>query len=81
MASRCDEEWLGSWKNVPVYVIQATAYELFPFAKTEKTVSKLVNKDVKVKFIKVENTSYAESRKFIVPLQYSYKWLSELNLQ
>ncbi len=81
MASRCEEEWLKNWKNLPVYVIHATGDELFPFADTENMVNELAAKNVRVKLIKVENAAHSDSRKFIIPLQYSFKWLSELNLQ
>jgi predicted peptidase len=81
MASRCDEEWLRDWKDLPVYVIQATGDELFPFAESEKTVKELADRNVRIKLIKVENASHTESGRFIIPLQYSYKWLAELNLQ
>jgi predicted peptidase len=81
MASRCEEEWSGNWKDLPVFVIHATGDELFPFADAEKTVNELGAKNVRIKLIKVENATHNDSRKFIVPLKYSYKWLSELNLQ
>jgi predicted peptidase len=81
MASRCEKEWLNNWQDLPVYVIHATDDELFPFTDTENIVNELTAKNVRVKLIKVENAAHSDSRKFIVPLQYSYKWLSELNLQ
>ena len=81
MASSCHEEWLRDWKDLPVFIIQGTADESFPFADIEIKANELIKKNPGTKLIRIDNASHYDTGKFIIPLKYSYKWLSEQNLQ
>jgi predicted peptidase len=79
MACKPEEEWIRDWKELPVYIIHGTEDELFPFSEIENIAADLAKKSIKIKLIKVENASHFDTGKFIIPLKYSYKWLSELD--
>lgn len=61
--------------------IHGTADEGFSFAEIEIKANELIKKNPRTKLIRIENTSHYDTGKFIIPLKYSYKWLSELDLQ
>ncbi len=78
VACKPEEEWISAWKNLPVFIVHGTRYELFPFAETEKIFNELKQMNVAVKLIKVENASHYETNRYITHLKYSPIWFKEL---
>jgi len=78
MASIPKKEWTEDWSDLPLYIINATNDEVFPFEYIEPVLETLKENKVTHKLMKVTGASHYESRKFIAPLRYSVNWYSDL---
>ncbi|MBL7110910.1 MAG: prolyl oligopeptidase family serine peptidase [Bacteroidales bacterium] len=74
VASKPYEQWTEEWPGLPVFIINGTNDELFPFDEIQEMVSGLESKEVRVKLIKVEGATHYDTGKYITPLKYAFTW-------
>ncbi len=77
VASKPDEKWIEEWQGLPVFIINGTNDELFPFDEIKEMVSGLENKEFPVKLIKVDGATHYDTGKYITSLKYSVSWFRD----
>lgn len=74
VASKPYEKWVEDWKDLPLFIVNGTQDELFPFAEIEKTVEVMDNQCAPIKLIKVQGATHYDTGKYISSLKYSLTW-------